>query len=274
MKAKIIGIIAGNGQFPLLIAQAIRQRGHSVVAIAHEGLTDPQIEQSAKTLWVKVGQLGSLIRGLKDSGVREVVMAGGFRKTLLFSNIRPDMRAISLLARIRSKEDDVILRALAGELEAEGIRVSEATGYLKDLLAPSGVLSRREPTAEEWKDIRFGWRMAKEVGRLDIGQCLVVKEQAVLAVEAIEGTDEAIRRGGRLGGSGSVVIKICKPGQDTRFDLPTVGIQTLEAMKEVGAHVLAVESGRTVMIDLKKMSREADAADISIVGVDETNEKR
>jgi DUF1009 family protein len=265
---KTIGIIAGSGDFPLLIARALRERGDDAVAIAHEGITDSRIEEVAKTVWIKVGQLNALIRGLKDFQAEEVVLAGGFRKTLLFSNIRPDLRALSLLARIRSREDDVILRALAGELEGEGIRVREATGCLGHLMAPSGVLSRREPSPDDWKDIEFGWRVAKEIGRLDVGQCLVVKDRAVLAVEAADGTDETVRRGGRLGGGGGVVIKICKPGQDTRFDLPTVGIQTLETMQEAGIFLLAVEAGRTVMIDPAAMKKKADHLEICIVGVD------
>jgi len=267
---KRVGLIAGAGRFPSLIAEAVKGQGRSVVVIAHEGITDPVIEQIAdRTVWVRMGQLGALIRGLKEHGAEEAAMAGGFRKTLLFSGIRPDFRALALLARMATRKDDVLLRGLAEELEKEGIRVIEATAYLHHLLARPGVMTRREPTAEEWSDIRFGWEMAREVGRLDIGQCVVVKDRAVLAVEAIEGTDEAIRRGGILGKGGSVVVKVCKPGQDTRFDLPTVGVRTLATMKEAGGAVLAVEAGKTVILDRDALLAEADAAGIAVVGLTE-----
>jgi hypothetical protein len=265
-----LGLVAGDGRFPLLVAEAVRQGGGEVIVVAHEGLTDPKIEEVAtKTVWIKVGQLENLIRSFQEAGVGDVVMAGGFRKTLLFSGSFPDARALKLLSSIRSHEDDLILRALAEELGREGLHVRDATECVKSLLATSGPMTRREPTPGEWRDIRFGWDMAKEIGRLDIGQCVVVKERAVLAVEAIEGTDAAIRRGGALGQGGAVVVKVCKPGQDTRFDLPTVGIRTLMVMKEAGAATLAVEALKTVMIDREQMIPWADEAGIAVVGIDE-----
>ena len=268
---KKIGIIAGEGRFPYLISEAIEKQGDQAVVVAHEGLTDPKIgEVATKTVWIKVGQLENLIRSFQEAGVGDVVMAGGFRKTLLFSGSFPDARALKLISSIRSNKDDLILRALAEELGREGLHVRAATECVKSLLATSGPMSRREPTPGEWRDIRFGWDMAKEIGRLDVGQCVVVKERAVLAVEAIEGTDAAIRRGGVLGQGGAVVVKVCKPGQDTRFDLPTVGIRTLMVMKETGVAVLAVEALKTVMIDREQMIPWADEAGIAVVGIDET----
>lgn len=264
-----IGLIAGNGSFPLEFAKAAKAKGLTIVAVAHEGETLPELEQWADTVvWIKVGQLGKLIKAFKDHGVRDVLMAGGIKKTRLFSGALPDLRGAALLARMVAKKDDSILRAVAEELESDGITVRESTLYLDNLLAPAGVLTKRRPSREEWKDIEFGWQMAKEVGRLDIGQTVVVKDLAVLAVEAIEGTDEAIRRGGRLCREGAVIVKICKPQQDLRFDLPATGLQTVRTMVEVKAACLAIEAGKTIMIERDAVLAEANAAGITIVALD------
>jgi DUF1009 family protein len=265
-----IGLIAGNGVFPIEFAKAAKKKGLEVIAVAHEGETLPELAQWADALfWIKVGQLGKLIKIFKEQGVRDVLMAGGIKKTRLFSGALPDLRGAALLARMIHKKDDSILRAVAEDLESEGISVRESTLYLDSILAPSGVLTKRKPSKDEWKDIEFGWQMAKEVGRLDIGQTVVVKDQAVLAVEAIEGTDEAIRRGGKLCNGGAVVVKICKPQQDLRFDLPAAGAQTIATMKEVKAACLAVEAGKTIILDKESVIAEANKAGIAIVGVGE-----
>jgi len=259
-------LIAGNGDFPLAFAKAAREKGLQVVAVAHEGETKPELEQLVdRIVWVKVGQLGKLIKAFKDQQVSDVLMAGGIKKTRLFGGGLPDMRALALLARMVHKKDDSLLRAVAEELESEGITVRESTMYLDNLLAKPGVLTRRKPARDEEEDIEFGWHMAKEIGKLDIGQTVVVKDQAVLAVEAIEGTDEAIRRGGRLCGQGAVVVKICKPQQDLRFDLPAIGIETLKTMAGVRASCLAIEAGRTIVLDREAVIAEADRAGITIV---------
>jgi DUF1009 family protein len=264
-----IGLIAGNGEFPLEFAKAAKRQGLTVVAVAHEGETLPELSQWADTIvWIRVGQLGKLIKAFQEHGVRDVLMAGGIKKTRLFEGGLPDLRGAALLARMIAKKDDSILRAVAEELESEGITVRESTLYLDSLLAPPGVLTNRKPSKDEWKDIAFGWQMAKEIGRLDIGQTVVVKDQAVLAVEAIEGTDEAIRRGGRLCREGAVVVKICKPQQDLRFDLPATGLQTVRSMAEVKASCLAIEAGRTIMIQQEAVLNEANAAGITIVALD------
>jgi UDP-2,3-diacylglucosamine hydrolase len=266
---KKIGIIAGNGDFPIEFARAAKQKGLTVVAVAHEGETLPELAQWCDAVcWVKVGHLGKLIKFFKEQGVRDVLMAGGIKKTRLFSGSLPDLRGAALLARMIAKKDDSILRAVAEELESEGITVRESTLYLDNLLAPAGVLTRRRPTKDEWNDIAFGWQMAKEIGRLDIGQTVVVKDLAVLAVEAIEGTDEAIRRGGRLCNEGAVVVKICKPQQDLRFDLPATGLLTISAMQEVKAACLAIEAGKTIMIQKETLLERADQAGIAIVALD------
>ena len=264
-----IGLIAGNGDFPVEFAKAAKRQGLTVVAVAHEGETVPELAQWADTIvWIKVGQLGKLIKAFQEHGVRDVLMAGGIKKTRLFGGGLPDLRGAALLARMLAKKDDSILRAVAEELESEGITVRESTLYLDSLLAPPGILTKRRPTKEEWKDISFGWQMAKEIGRLDIGQTVVVKDQAVLAVEAIEGTDEAIRRGGRLCREGAVVVKICKPQQDLRFDLPATGLQTVKTMREVKASCLAIEADRTIMIQREAVLSEANAAGVAIVALD------
>ena len=265
---KKLGIIAGDGRFPVILAASARENGFSVVAVAHTGLSSQDIEKVAeRTHWINVGEVSRLVEIFKSEGITEAIMAGGVSKGLMFRNIKPDLRALSLLFKLKDRKDDTILRALANELEKEGIMIREATTYVKSILAGDEVLTRHAPSEEEWRDIAFGMKIAKEIGRLDIGQCIVVKQCAVLAVEAIEGTDEAIRRGGRLANGGAVVVKICKPGQDIRFDLPTIGPGTIETMKEVAAQVLAVEAGMTVVIDREMMIESADAAGIAVVGI-------
>jgi hypothetical protein len=261
-----IGLIAGNGNFPLAFARAARQQGLQVIAVAHEGETLPELERLVDGIhWIKVGQLGKMIKVFKDHHVADVLMAGGIKKTRLFGGAMPDLRGIALLARMVHKKDDSLLRAVAEELESEGITVRESTLYLDSLIAKPGILTRRKPSRDEELDIQFGWDMAKEIGRLDIGQAIVVKDQAVLAVEAIEGTDEAIRRGGLLCKEGAVVVKICKPHQDLRFDLPAIGPQTMKSMQEVKARCLAIEANRTIIIDRETVLAEAELAGIAIV---------
>ncbi|MGD8687577.1 MAG: UDP-2,3-diacylglucosamine diphosphatase LpxI [Syntrophobacterales bacterium] len=263
---KKIGLIAGGGQFPILFARAARQNGVEVVAVALKGEADELLESEVNHCsWVSLGKLGQMIETFEKAQVTEVAMAGAVAKTKLFSKIRPDWKAVRLLARMLHKKDDAILRAFTEELEAHGIKVRPSTLFLPELLAPPGILTRRRPNARERRDINFGWNLAKEIGKLDIGQCILVRDQAVLAVEAIEGTDETIRRGGRLGKSEVVVVKVCKPNQDLRFDVPAVGLQTIETMKEVGASVLVVEAERTLMFDREKMIQAADDAKIAIL---------
>lgn len=264
-----IGLIAGNGRFPLFFAQGARNHSVQVVAVAHVGETLPDLAQQVdKIFWIRVGQLGKMIKIFKKEEIKEVVMAGGIQKTRLFSDAWPDLRSLSLLASLKEKKDDALLRAVAGELEKEGIHVLESTLFLDFLLSPKGVMTRRSPTKKEWEDIHFGFSLAKEVGRLDIGQCLVVKNQVVLAVEAIEGTDETIQRGGRLGRGGAVVIKICKPQQDLRFDIPAIGIETVRSMAKVEAKVLAIEADRSIFLDKDETIVLADKMGITIVGVE------
>ncbi len=265
-----IGIIAGGGQFPLLFAEAAMRQGREVVAVGHYGETWPELaERVGCFTWVKLGQLGRIIKFFKKHGVTETAFLGTITKTRIFREIWPDLKGLSLWNKIDVRQDDSILRAIAATLEDEGITVVESTLYLRELLFPKGVLSRRRPSAKQQADIRFGWRIAREIGRLDIGQCVVVRDRSVLAVEAIEGTDAAIRRGGALGRKKAVVVKLKKPGQDFRFDLPAIGPTTIESMKGVQAAVLAVEAGQALFFDRQEALALADRAGIVVVGIEE-----
>jgi len=264
---KKIGIIAGSGTFPLTVARAARDEGYRVVAVAHNGETLPEMAAVADELsWIYVGELNKLIAVFKEAGVSEAVMAGGIKKVRLFGNAKPDMRTLMLLARVGIKKDDNLLRAVADELASEGIRIRSATEMLSSILTPQGLLTERRLTSREEQDADYGWSLAKEIGRLDIGQCVVVKDRTVLAVESIEGTDETIRRGGLHGGKGAVVVKVSKPQQDARFDLPTVGPRTIEVMADVGATVLVIEAGRSILLEKKILTEKARAGGISVLG--------
>ncbi len=263
-----IGLIAGGGQFPLLFAEAARSRGRRVVAVAHRSDSLPELEQVVDALcWVKLGQLGKIIKFFRQEDVRETVFAGTITKTRIFHDVLPDLKGLSLWNRIDAHQDDAILRAVAGVLEDEGISVLASTCYLEHLLFPRGVLTRKKPSAKQMEDIRYGWNMARQIGRLDIGQCVVVRDRVVTAVEAIEGTDETIRRGGGLAGSGAVVVKVRKPEQDFRFDLPATGAGTIKSLVEVNASVLAVEAGQSLVFDQAEMIAAADRAGIAVVGL-------
>lgn len=263
-----IGLIAGKGQFPLLFAQAARARGARIIAAAHRGETDPALAELVQELhWVYVGQLGKIIRIFKDAGVQRAVMAGGITRGRLFRDFRPDLRALGVVRRAGAGNDDRLLQAVATELEQEGITIAPSTLFLDQLLAPPGKLSKRAPTREEFLDIDLGFRLAKEIGRLDIGQCVVVRRQVVVALEAVEGTDECIRRAGALAGPGAVVVKVSKPNQDLRFDVPAVGPDTIRSMVAARAAVLAIEAGKTLTFDRPLMLAEAQPARIAIWGV-------
>ncbi len=263
-----IGLIAGKGQFPLLFARAAREHGASIIAVAHRGETDPALASLVQAChWIYVGQLGKIIRIFKAAGVRTAVMAGGISRGRLFREFRPDLRALKVIRQAGAGQDDRLLRAVAAELAQEGVTIAPSTMFLEELLAGPGRLSRRAPTPEELRDIDLGFRVAKELGRLDLGQCVVVRRQVVVALEAVEGTDAAIRRGGQLAGPGAVVVKMSKPGQDLRFDVPAVGLGTIRAMQEAQAAVLAIEAGKTLIFDAPEMLQAADALNIAVWGL-------
>jgi DUF1009 family protein len=263
-----IGLIAGNGRFPIIFAENVKRMGYAVSAVAHIGETAPELEQHVERIhWIKIGQFNKLIKVLKDDGVRQAVMLGGISKTHVFSTVMPDLRALALASRLRHWKDDAILREIASELEGEGIRIRESTFGLRGILVEEGVLTSRRPTNKEWEDIQYGWEVALEIGRMDIGQCVIVKDKVIVAVEAVEGTDETIRRGGTLAREGAVVVKRSKPQQDLRFDLPAVGSATIDTMASAKASVLAVEAGRSILLDREEMLRKADRAGIAVIGV-------
>jgi len=263
-----IGLIAGGGQFPLLVAEAARKRGFSVLAVAHLGETDPSLSEKVdEVIWIRLGQLGQLIKALKKKKVKKSLMAGTITKRRMFEDIRPDLKGLAIISKVALFHDDGILRAVADELAREGIEIVSSTQYLPELVAPQGCLTKRKPNKSEKEDIDFGFQVAKELGRLDIGQCVVVRKKTILAVEAIEGTDAAIRRGGDLAREGAVVVKVSKPHQDLRFDVPAVGLGTVKAMAEVKAAALAVESGKTLLFDKDEMITYADELRIAIVSV-------
>ncbi|MGB3210127.1 MAG: UDP-2,3-diacylglucosamine diphosphatase LpxI [Desulforhopalus sp.] len=265
-----IGIIAGGGQFPLLFIDAAHKAGRRVVVIAHKGETDEKVVQAADAFcWVKLGQLGKVISFFKREGVGETVFLGTITKTQIFRDVLPDLKGISLWNKIDRKQDDAILRAIAETLENEGIKVLESTLYLRHLLFPAGVITRRKPNKKQRRDIEFGWQNARAIGKLDIGQCVVIRDCTVLAVEAIDGTDATILRGGMLAKEKAIVVKVKKPGQDFRFDLPATGLTTIRSLQKVKGAVLAVEAGQSLLFDRELMIEEADKAGIVVVGVSE-----
>lgn len=261
-----IGIIAGGGQFPILAAESAGKQGFRVVAVAHQGDTDPALADVAdKLAWVKLGQLGKIIDVFKKEGVKKALMAGSISKKNMFGKMMPDLKGISFLSKMAILHDDGILRAVASEFEKEGIEIVSSTHYLPELIAPEGCLTKKRPDKAQREDIRLGWDVAKELGRLDVGQCVVIRNRTVLAIEAIDGTNETIKRGGRIAGKDAVVIKVSKPEQDLRFDVPSAGLETLEVMADVKASVLALEAGKTLLFDRQKMIEYADKTGISIV---------
>jgi len=265
-----IGIIAGGGQFPLLFIEAAHKAGRRVVVVAHKGETEEAVARAADAVcWVKLGQLGKLLSFYKKEGVGETVFLGTITKTQIFRDILPDLKGISLWNKIDRRQDDAILRAFAETLEDEGIKVLESTLYLKHLLFPAGVLTRKKPSKKQRLDIEFGWHNARAIGDLDIGQCVVVRDRTVLAVEAIDGTDATILRGGALAKEKAVVVKVKKPGQDFRFDLPATGVTTIRSLQRVKGAVLAVEAGQSLLFDRELMIEEANKAGIVVVGVSE-----
>lgn len=263
-----LAVIAGNGQFPLLVARKAREAGRPVVAVAHDNETDPALAGLVQDIiWVKLGRIQEIVDFFQAQGAREVLMAGGLTKERFFENYDPDQRAITLLESLSDFHDDKVLRALAANFEADGLMMRSATEVLPEALTPPGILTRKAPDEALWADINFGRKMALELGRLDVGQCVVVKERIVLAMEAIEGTDACIRRGGVLSKGGAVVVKMAKPSQDLRFDLPTVGLDTIKLMLEHNASALAVEAGKTLMFDQEAMVGLADEHGLVVAGL-------
>ena len=264
----VLGLIAGKGQFPSLISQGAAKLGIDVVAVGFDGFTDERLGEEVRELrLLKLGQLEKLIKFFRSRGVNRIVLAGAIHKPSALQ-LRPDFRAMRLVMRLSSRNDSSLLRALAQELEGEGMEVVSPLEYVPELVMPEGLLTRREPTQREREDIAFGWGLAKELGRLDVGQCLVVQDRVTVAVEAIEGTDETLRRAGKLlKKPGGVVVKIFKPGQDLHIDQPSIGLQTIEVMRESGLTCLAAEAGRSLFFDRKESLALADRTGICVLGI-------
>jgi DUF1009 family protein len=267
-----LGLIAGNGRFPFLVLDAARAAGHDVTIIAIKEEAFPDLADAAdrppkaSLHWVSLGQLGKWLNVLKNAGVTEAVMAGQVRHTKLFSDIIPDLTALGVLRRLKARNTDAIIAGVAELMRDHGITLLDSTAFLAPLLARAGVLTRRVPDSDERSDLEFGYRMADAIAGLDIGQTIAVKSGAVVAVEAMEGTDAVIARAGHLAGAGVRIVKVAKPGQDMRFDVPVVGVSTIDAMAAAGATLLSVDAGKTLMLDGEAIVRAADDAGIALVG--------
>lgn len=267
-----IGLIAGNGQFPFLVLRAARRLGHEVVVVAVRDEAFPELEQLGAELggtvieWISLGQLGRCISILRQHGVTRAVMAGQVKHVRVFTDVMPDLTMLSVFARLATKSTDTLIKAIADKLQSHGITLLNSTELLSDLMARPGVMTRRQPDEAIRGDFEFGYPIADAIGRLDIGQTIVVKDRVVVAVEGMEGTDETILRAGALAGPGARVVKVFKPIQDMRFDVPVIGIRTVEVMKQAGVDAISVDAGRTLMIEGDEVIRAADEAGIVLVG--------
>ena len=263
-----VGLIAGNGRFPFLAAAGARRAGRRVVAVAIREEADPALEQAVDELhWVGLGQLGRCIDVLKAGGAHEAVMAGQVKHRQIFSGLIPDLKLMAVLARLAVKSTDSLIGGVAEALAREGITLLPSTAFLSDQMAAAGAMTRRRPSGGEAKDIEYGETVARALAGMDLGQTVAVKDRAAVALEAMEGTDEVIRRAGAIAGAGVVVVKVAKPRQDMRFDVPVVGRGTLSAMAEAEARVLAVDAAKTLLIDRAEFLAEADERQIAVWGL-------
>jgi DUF1009 family protein len=267
-----LGLIAGNGRFPLLVLDAARQLGHDVTIVAVKEEAGPDLadaaarEPRAALTRLSLGQLSQCIETFRAAGVTQAVMAGQVKHVKIFSGIVPDRLLLSVLLRLRAKNTDALISAVADVMRERGIDLLDSTAFLTPLLARPGALGTRAVSAEEAADLEFGYRMADAVASMDIGQTIAVKDLAVVAVEAMEGTDEVIARAGRLAGPGARIVKVAKPNQDMRFDVPVVGLPTIAAMRAAGATTLSVDAGKTLIFDAAAVREAADEAGIAVVG--------
>jgi len=267
-----LGLIAGNGTFPFLVLRAARRLGHDVTVVAIKDETFPALEALAGEVgrttftWISLGQLGRCIETLKSAGVSRAVMAGQVKHVKLFADVMPDLTMLSVLARAATKNTDALISSIADVLAKHGITLLDSTALLGDLLAKPGVLTRAQPSDAMRADFEFGYRIADHVAGLDIGQSIVVKDRAVVAVEAMEGTDAAIARAAALCGAGARVVKVAKPGQDMRFDVPVVGVATIRAMQAAGADGISIDAGKTLIVDGAEFVDAANAAGIVVFG--------
>jgi len=261
-----LGLIAGNGKFPLLVIEGAHKAGATVAVAAIREETDPAIEKIAdKVTWVGIGQLGKMLRFFKDERVDKAIMAGQVKHVQIFSRAIPDVRMLKMLLRLPHRNTDALIGAVANELAAEGIELIDSTYFLQDQLPPKGPLTKREPDERERSDIQYGLEVAHEIARLDLGQTIVIRDRACVAIEAMEGTDAVIRRGGELVRGKLTVVKIAKPDQDMRFDVPVVGVPTIESMIQAHATCLCLTAEKTLMFDREEMIRLANKNKIAVV---------
>ena len=261
------GLIAGNGQFPFLVVEGARRQGASLAVAAIKEETDPRIDDVADTVtWVGIGQLGKMISFFKDQQVTQAIMAGQVKHVQIFSGSLPDMRMLKMLWNLPKRNTDALIGGVADELAREGIELIDSTYFIKDNLAPAGVLTRREPTDVERGNIEYGLHIANEIARLDLGQTIVVRAKACVAIEAMEGTDATVLRAGQLAKGKLTVVKVAKPDQDMRFDVPVIGVPTIENMITAGATCLSVTAGKTLIFDRDEMIKLADKNGICVVG--------
>ncbi len=260
-----IGIIAGRGAYPLMLAESARKQGvKHIVAVAFKKETRPGIEPLVdETHWITLGQYGQMLKELEQSGVKTAVMAGQITPTHLF-RVRLDAKLIELLKKLKDRNAETIFGAIAEDLQKIGIELMHASMFMESHMPPAGLLSKRAPTESEAADIELGLKIAKTTSKLDIGQTVVIKEGTVLAVEAFEGTDDTILRAGTLGGPGSVVVKVAKPDHDMRFDIPVVGLHTLKVIKKAKATALALEAGRAILLDKEELIKQADKMNLCL----------
>lgn len=264
-----VGLIAGNGMLPILFARGAAKAGRTVVAVGHIGETRPELAQEVQTLhWVRVGQLGAIMRAFKKARVTEAAMAGGIDKRALIHHMRPDLTGLRLLWRLARRRDDAMLRQLAQAFEAQGIRIIASTAFLPQTLSPEGVLGRVAPSKQARADLHEGLRLAGAIGALDVGQTVALHRGTVVALEALEGTDGCIRRAGELcSARGLVVVKAAKPGQDMRFDVPTLGPETVRTACAAGVVALGMEAGRTLLLEPELCIALSDEAGMALVGL-------
>jgi UDP-2,3-diacylglucosamine hydrolase len=262
-----LGLIAGNGIFPLEVAKAARTRGFGVIAVAHQNETQPELAALVDEItWIKVGELERMIDAFKRAGVRQAAMAGGISRARLADSFAPDARALQMLARIRRFSDDAILRGLAAEIESEGIEVIDPVPMLADVLAPAGLLAGPAPTSGQIEDLRVAFRVLDALGAFDIGQTVAVRDGVVAAVEAVEGTDAALRRGAAVWGRGLIVAKAAKASQDLRFDRPTIGPATLDLLGEIGATMIGIQAHHAMILERPATLERAHALGVTVFG--------
>lgn len=261
------GLIAGNGKFPFLVADGARAAGTPLAVVAIKEETDPRIDDVAENVtWIGIGQLGKMISFFKKHGVKKVMMAGQVKHVQIFSGAMPDVRMVKMLWRLPRRNTDALIGGVGDELAKEGIELIDSTHFVKDQLAAEGVLAKRKPTQIELENIDYGIHIANELGRLDLGQTVVVRAKACVAIEAMEGTDATIKRAGQLANGKLTVVKVAKPSQDMRFDVPVVGLPTIDAMIDAGATCLSITAGKTLIFDRDEMIAAADENKIAIVG--------